>query len=114
MLNTLKNSLFADLGSFAINRVKSIAKPKTRLPEHMLEEISDEELLQQSKENIKFIETKLRSLRPLANTVRGTSAGETRKKRRSIRESIEWYEGKLKEEKGMITYHKERIEENPQ
>ena len=113
MLNTLKNSLFADLGSFAINRVKSIAKPRTKLPDHMLEEISDEELLQQSKENIKFIETKLRSLRPLANTVRGSSAGETRKKRRTIRENIEWYEGKLEEEKGMIQYHKERIE-NPQ
>lgn len=110
MLETLKNSLFADLGSFAIGKVKSITKPKKVLPAYMTEEISDEELLQQSKENINYIESKLRTLRPLANTVKGSSAGETRKKRRNIKESIEWYEGKLKEEKGMVKYHKQKLQ----
>ena len=85
MLETLKNSLFADLGSFAIGKVKSITKPKKVIPAYMTEEISDEEMLQQSKENVNYIESKLRTLRPLANTVRGSSAGETRKKRRNIK-----------------------------
>jgi len=110
MLETLKNSLFADLGSFAIGKVKSITKPKKVIPAYMTEEISDEEMLQQSKENVNYIESKLRTLRPLANTVRGSSAGETRKKRRNIKESIEWYEDKLKEEKGMVQHYKQKLQ----
>ncbi len=110
MLETLKNSLFADIGSFAISKVKSATRPKKEIPAYMLEEISDVELLEQSRENVKFIETRLRSLRPLANTAKGSSAGETRKKRRNIRENIEWYEGKLKEEKGMVQYYKQKLQ----
>ena len=110
MLETLKNSLFADLGSFAIGKVKSITKPKKVIPAYMTEEISDEEMLQQSKENVNYIESKLRTLRPLANTVRGSSAGETRKKRRNIKENIEWYEDKLKEEKGMVQHYKQKLQ----
>jgi hypothetical protein len=110
MLETLKNSLFADLGSFAISKVKSATQPKRKIPAYMTEEISDVDLLKQTRENVKFIESKIRSLRPLATTAKGSSAGETRKKRRNIKESIEWYEGKLKEEKGMIKYYEQKIQ----
>ena len=47
MLETLKNSLFADLGSFAISKVKSATQPKKKIPAYMTEEISDVDLLKQ-------------------------------------------------------------------
>tara|TARA_B100000287_G_scaffold294992_1_gene278315 strand:+ start:3239 stop:3568 length:330 start_codon:yes stop_codon:yes gene_type:complete len=109
MLETLKNSLFADLGSFAIGKVKSITKPKKVLPAYMTEEISDEEMLQQSKENVRYINSQLSILRPMTQ-VRGNSAGETRKKRKNIREQIEWYEDKLKEEKGMVKHYTQKLQ----
>lgn len=108
MLDTLKNSLFADIGSFAIGKVKSATRPKKKIPAYMLEEISDSELLQQTRENVRYITSQLSILRPMTQ-VRGNSAAETRKKRKNIREQIEWYESKLKEEKGMVQYYKTRL-----
>ena len=108
MLDTLKNSLFADIGSFAIGKVKSATQPKKEIPAYMLEEISDSELLQQTRENVRYITSQLSILRPMTQ-VRGNSAGETRKKRKNIREQISWYEDKLKEEKGMVQYYKDRL-----
>ncbi len=109
MLETLKNSLFADLLYFIIYRVKSLTRPKV-----IIDEIPNIELLQQTKENIKFIEARLRELNPFVNTIKGSSAKETRRKRRNIRERIEWYEGKLKEEKEMTQYYNNKLIKNPQ
>ena len=63
-----------------------------------------QELLTQSIVNVRYIKASLNTLRSNANTIKGDTAGETRRKRESVRKRIEWLEGKLTEEAGMVEH----------
>lgn len=63
------------------------------------------EYLTQCLNNVRYIKATINTLRSRANFAKGDTAGETRKIRANIRKKIEWYEGKLEEEQGMVEYY---------
>lgn len=61
--------------------------------------------------NVRYLRSYINTLRSVSNTMKGETAGETRKKRAAARSQIKWLETKLKEEQAMEIYWDEQIEE---
>jgi hypothetical protein len=59
--------------------------------------------------NVMYIESYINVLSANVNHAKGTNAASTNRKRKSIRERIQWLKSKLPEEIGMIEYYNDLI-----
>ncbi len=107
MLQIVKHSLFADLAIWLYRGIKKISRKKPKSNPSYAIKIPEIELYTQTLENVRYIRSSINVLSASANYAKGDSAGETRRKRKGIRDQIEWLKEKLKEEESMVIYYKQ-------
>lgn len=67
-----------------------------------LKELKEE--LTQCRNNVRYIKACINVYRSNSKTIKGESAGDTRKKREAAKRTLEWYRKKLKEEESLVNY----------